>query len=94
MCLNESVEKAYPALADNEECVSDRALADNIVSLLVHRLLHHVGNLDQYLLGQVDKGGHGLEEGRVLGLPLHRRPHHDGLEALALDGPQLAVRRS
>ena len=34
-----------------------------------------------------------LEEGCVLGLPDEPRPHHDGLEDLPLDGPQLAVRR-
>ena len=29
----------------------------------------------------------------MLGLPDEPRPHHDGLEDLPLDGPQLAVRR-
>lgn len=33
-----------------------------------------------------------LEEVGVFGLPDEASPHHDGLEALALDGPQLAVR--
>lgn len=34
-----------------------------------------------------------LEEVRVLGLSDEPSPHHDGLEALALDGPEAAVRR-
>ena len=47
----------HPALADDKECVADGALPDDVLALLVGRLLHHVGNLDEGLLGQVDKGG-------------------------------------
>jgi hypothetical protein len=35
-----------------------------------------------------------FQEGEVLLLPDEPRPHHDCLEALALDCPQLAVRGS
>jgi len=32
-----------------------------------------------------------LQEVRVFRLPRESRPHHDGLEALSVDGPELAV---
>ena len=83
----------HSAAADDEEGVAHGALSDDVLALLVAVLLQHVSDLDEGLLGQVHEGGDRLEEGAVLGLLHQAGPHHDGLEALSLDGPQFAVSR-
>ena len=81
----------HPAAADDKECVAHSPLSDDVLALLVAVLLQHVRDSDQSLLGQVHEGGDRLKEGAILGLLGQPGPHHDRLEALSLNCPQLAV---
>jgi hypothetical protein len=81
------------ALADDEEGVASGALSDDVVPVGVERLFQHVGYLDEGVFWQVLEDGHALQEVGVLGLSDQAGPHHDGLEALSLDGPQFAIGR-
>lgn len=82
---------AHRTLRDNKERIAACALPHNIIALLVERLLQHIADLDQRILGQFLEDRHTAQKVAILGLPYQARSHHNRLEALSFDGPQFAI---
>ncbi len=66
----------------------------NDAQQVAHYLFKNIGNFENDFVVELTERRHSFEELDVLLLLHQSGPHHDGAEALSLNGPQLAVGQS